>query len=151
MSTIGIYHMDLWHGRKAVPNLELIKLYTYYFNKGDQVVMMRPQDELERFNFIYFFKDSQEPLGKDASNKLIVENKKLMGYGFFGKTDILKPEIFNQQLNYNCYNILSYKLTNKSEYTYMPKSSLIRIETNDFTDFKPDKKRIYISQKLKRY
>lgn len=145
MSTIGVYHMDLWHSQKAVPNLELIKVYSYFLQKGDQIVMMRPQDNLERFNFIYFFKDSQQPLGKDASNKLAIDNKKLIGYGFFGKTEILKPEIFNQKLNYNCYDTFSYKLTNKTEYAYMPKSSLIRVETNDFTDYKKDKKKIYIS------
>lgn len=145
MASIGLYHMDLWHGFKAVPNLELIKIYSYYLEKGDQVAMVRPQDELARFNYIYFIKDSQEPLGKEASNKLNIENKKLMGYGFFGKTEILKPEIFNQKLNYTCYDSVSYKLTNKTDYTNMPKHSLIRIETNDFTDYKPDKKNIYIS------
>ena len=57
--------------------------------------MVRPQDPLERFNKVFFFKDSKNVLGKEASSKLIIENKTLMGYGFFGKTERLKPEIFN--------------------------------------------------------
>lgn len=59
MATIGLYHMDLWHSVKAVPNLELMKIYNYFIEKGDRVLMIGPQDELARFNYIYFFKDSQ--------------------------------------------------------------------------------------------
>lgn len=144
MSTIGFYHMDLWHSSAAVPNLELIKIYSYFYNKGDQVIMMKPQDNIERFNCIYFFKDTQKPLGKEASLKLSVNRKELMGYGFFGKTEKLKPEIFNQPLNYSCYDAVSYKLSVKSKYNDIVKNSLVRIETEDYTDYKKDKNRIYI-------
>ena len=146
MATIGIYHMDLWHTlNKAVPNLEAIKIYNYFLNKGDQVLMIGPNDELQRFNYIYFIKDSPTPLGKEASSKLAIENKKLMGYGFFGKVDKLKPEIFNQKLNYACYDKLLYRITNKGDYNNMAKNSLIRVETEDFTDYKPDRNLIFIA------
>ena len=145
MSSIGLYHMDLWHSVLAVPNLELLKVYGYFKNKGDQVVMTKPTDELERFNYVYFFKDSTRPLGKEASNKLAIDNKKLIGYGFFGTVEKLKPEVFNQPLDYSCYDTVAYKLSVKSEYNNITKNSLVRIETEDFTDYKKDKSRIYLA------
>lgn len=145
MSSIGLYHMDLWHSSLAVPNLELIKVYAYFKNKGDQVVMIKPQDELDRFNFVYFFKDNTRPAGKEASEKLSISNKKLIGYGFFGMVEKLKPEVFNQPLDYSCYDTVSYKLSVKNEYGNIIKNSLVRIETEDFTDYKKDKSRIYLA------
>lgn len=145
MSSIGIYHIDLWHSAGAVPNLELIKVYNYFYRRGDQVIMAKPQDNLERFNQVFFFKDSKKPLGKDASAKINVENRVLMGYGFFGKVDKLEPEIFNQTLNYKCYDEVSYRLSNKTDYSNMAKNSLVRIETQDFTDLKKDKRIIFIN------
>ena len=36
MSSIGLYHLDLWHSiGSAVPNLELIKIFSYFYNRGD--------------------------------------------------------------------------------------------------------------------
>lgn len=145
MATIGLYHMDLWHSVKAVPNLELMKIYNYFIEKGDRVLMIGPQDELARFNYIYFFKDSQQPLGKEASSKLAVDNKKLIGYGFFGSVEKLKPEVFNQKVNYQCYDALFYRLKNKTHYNLMSKNSLVRVETEDFTDYKSDKSIIFLA------
>ena len=146
MSSIGLYHLDLWHSiGSAVPNLELIKIFSYFYNRGDQITMVRPQDPLERFNKVFFFKDSKNVLGKEASSKLIIENKTLMGYGFFGKTERLKPEIFNQKLNYKCYDEVSWKLSNKADYPNIVKNSFVRFETEDFTDYKPERPLIYIN------
>lgn len=56
--TLGLYDIDLWHGRKSVINLELMKIYNYYKQKGHIVIMMRPDEDEGRFNKIIYFKDN---------------------------------------------------------------------------------------------
>ena len=58
MACIGLYDIELWHRGKVMPNLELMKIYNYHYNKGDKVVMMRPNENEGRFNQIIYFKDN---------------------------------------------------------------------------------------------
>lgn len=137
MATLGLYDIDLWHRGKSAPNLELMKLYNYHKKKGDIVLMMRPGEDEGRFNRIIYFKDKPNI---QIPRALIVngEKKETYGYGFYNKYYPLSPEIMVTPPSYDLYDTLSYKLSIPNiKYDALKRDSLIRLESNDFTDFKP--------------
>lgn len=85
MATIGLYSLDLWHRtNKAMPNLELMKIYNYHFTHNDIVMMMRPGEDEGRFSKIIYFKDNPNfsiPRNVSVSGP----NKEICGYGFYKK------------------------------------------------------------------
>ena len=58
MSCIGLYDIDMWHKGKSHPNLELMKTFNYLQQENHRVIMMKPTDEVGRFNQIIYFKDN---------------------------------------------------------------------------------------------
>jgi len=58
MAVIGLYDIDMWHRGRSGPNLELMKTYNYYNNKGHKVIMMRPEEDEGRYNKIIYFKEN---------------------------------------------------------------------------------------------
>lgn len=141
---IGLYDIDLWHGKKPVPNLELMKIYNYYYKKGDRVVMLKPEDDITPFSHIFYFKEKTNTIIK---NSLDLSNEKcsILGTGFYGKTPCLKPEIHCLPPAYEPYDIYSYKLKVSKGYDVFKRSSLVRVETNDYAGFNKDNKNIYIA------
>ena len=56
MSTIGIYDADFMHYENVIPNLECMKLYSYYLEHND-IVVLAPKLEPERYTRMYVRKD----------------------------------------------------------------------------------------------
>lgn len=134
---IGMYHFEMWHRGKAAPNLELMKIYRYYYEKGDKVTLMRPGDDEGRFNKIYYFKEYPNTVIPKTLS-VYGPNKSIFGYGFYRKTDILPPEIFKLAPLYYLYDAFTDKLSSSIPYPMLKNNSLIRVETNDFADYKPN-------------
>ena len=143
MSTIGLYDIDLWHAAKSNPNLELMKTYNYLYNQGHKVIMIKPTDNLGRFNQIIYFKDSLKlKIPKDID--IIGDKKSFYGYGFYGYMPPLNKDVFNVPPVYEPYDAFTTKLS-INNYNKLKRNSLIRFETKDFTDLKSDCKMIYFA------
>lgn len=142
MASIGFYDIDLWHRGKSVPNLELMKTYNYLYQQGNKVTMMKPTDEIGRFNHIMYFKDN---INVDIPNHIEVtgENKSFYGYGFYGYTIPLKPEIAAVPPVFTPYDAYATKLSVKAKYDQIKRNSLIRFETKDFTYMQPKSRKIF--------
>lgn len=137
MACIGLYDIELWHRGKAMPNLELMKIYNYHYNKGDKVVMMRPNENEGRFNQIIYFKDNpntQIPKTLHLSGPL----KQIYGYGFFNGFYPLEEKYQNAPPSYLPYEPFTEKMSN-AVYNKIKKSSFIRLENQDFSDYNESK------------
>lgn len=143
MSCIGLYDIDLWHGNKKVPNLELMKTYNYLYEKGDKVIMMKPTDNTGRFNQIIYFKNSLK-LKIPKSLEITGEKKSFYGYGFYGYVPPLNEEVWKTPPSYDPYDAYASKLSSNN-YNMLKRNSLIRFETKDFSDYKPDCSIIYFA------
>lgn len=141
---LGLYDIDLWHSKKSYPNLELMKVFNYYYSKNCQVKFMRPTDDEGRFSKIIYFKDSLK-LQIPKSVNVYGEKKDIYGYGFYKSIIPLSPEIAATPPIYLPYDAWTNKLSSKSDYESMKHSSYIRLETNDFSDYKKDASRIYLA------
>ena len=141
--TVGLYDLDLWHSRDSYPNLELMKIYNFLYNKNEKVVMMKPTDDEDRFTQIIYFKDSPSLLVPKNLN-LYGERKKVYGYGFFRKTGKLIPEIAKLSPMYLPYDAWTDKLKNTIPYDKIKKSSIVRIETEDFADYRENSEGVSI-------
>ena len=60
MASIYLYDIDLLHStRFAPPNLELMKVFNYHYQRGDIVKMGMPKEnDLGRYNQIIYFKNN---------------------------------------------------------------------------------------------
>lgn len=144
MASIGLYDIDLWHGVKKYPNLELMKTFNYHYLKGNVVKMIKPKEDIGRFNSVIYFK---EHLSTKMPSDLIVsgEKKAIYGRGFYGYLTQLKPEIYAVPPTYNPYDAYADKLSIKSYYDKMKNNSYIRFENKDFTDLKKDSSIIFFA------
>lgn len=145
--TIGLYDIDLHHGSFTMPNLELMKYFSYYYNTNNQVIMMRPQDDEGRFEKIIYFKESPKT---DIPNSLNLygERKILYGRGFFGRTEQLPDFVSAAKPSFLPYDPYGAKVG--AQYETIRKSSLLRVENNDRSGFK-DTQIIYIVDYLPTY
>ena len=56
MASICLYDIDFLHGQSfSPPNLELMKVFNYYFKKGNVVNLGMNGENLDRYNQIIFF------------------------------------------------------------------------------------------------
>lgn len=82
--SIGLFDLDLWYYRgNKFPNLELMKIYNYYYKKNVPVLMMRPDSERTRFEKIIYFKEHSDDF-VPARETLAGDNIVLFGNGFYG-------------------------------------------------------------------
>lgn len=138
---IAFYDIDLWHRGKAMPNLELMKMYNYHHNiKKERVIMLRPKDSTSRFNKIVYFKEN--PRIQLPQSLVIQPNSELIGYGFFNGFYPIDDIYHSVRPSYDCYDLFEEKFT-KSTYRMIKNSSYIRVENQDFSDF--DKNKNYIT------
>lgn len=142
--TIGLYDIDLWHGSCKYPKLELMKIYNYCYQNGQKVIMMQPNMDEGRFDKIFYFKEYPST---HIPKTLVLtgEKKKIYGYGFYKRFIPLSEKYNNIPPTFLPYDSYSNKLTNKSTYETMRKSSLIRLENSDFSGFVKDAKKCYIA------
>lgn len=143
MSSIGLYDLDFWHYQKKAPNLELMKVFNYHYQNNDMVKLLRPQDNFGRFNKIIFFKDRIETR---IPEELIVygEGKEIYGYGFYKSFYPLEEKYQSYKPNYLCYEPFNEKFS-KNLYKIFLKSSYVRYENMDMTDYSRDKKILTIA------
>lgn len=140
---IGLYDIDLHHSPNPVLNLELMKIFNYYYSKGLKITMMRPQDDEGRFSKIIYFKDSpalQIPKGLVLTGN----NKHIYGYGFYNSVSPLPQPLCAAAPSFLPYDPYMNKIYSTKYYNSIKNSSLIRIETNDFTGVKEGSKKIYL-------
>ncbi len=140
---IGLYDIDFWKAGHY-PNLELMKIFHYYWNKGDIVNFLKPDErDLGRYSHIYYFKNnlkSKMPENIDSSKSTFY------GEGFYGEVPILKPEVAQLTPMYLPYDDYPEKYKkNKAKYRALKQGSYIRIETQDFADLKPEQKKIFFA------
>lgn len=137
MACIGLYDIELWHRGKAMPNLELMKIYNYHYNHGDKVIMMKPGIDEGRFNKIIYFKDN--PNTQIAKTlQLSGPIKEIYGYGFYNNFYPLEEKYQNEPPCYLPYEPFVEHFSMKS-YRLIKNSSFIRLENQDFSDFKKEK------------
>ena len=143
---IGLYDIDLWHRGRAVPNLELMQYYAYYHKHNDRVILMKPTDEETQFSQIIYFKENPN-VQLPKTLQVYGDNKTFTGYGFYKKNDVLPPEI-QVPPSYVPYDPWVNKLgISSAEYEKMKNNSYIRIETENFVDYKEKAMHIYIADK----
>ena len=141
---IGLYDIDLWHRGRSYPNLELMKTYNYLYQNNHSVSLMKPTDNEKNFSKIIYFKDN-ENTKIPQSLTVYGDNKDIYGYGFYKAISPLKPEIALTPPSYLPYDAWVNKLKNSKDYDKMKRASYIRMETNDFSDYKPKVKNIYLA------
>ena len=144
MASICLYDVDLLHSSKFTPNLELMKVFNYYYSRGDIINLATKGENLSRYNQIIYFKQRPgTPFPKGLP--FCGENIQIHGYGFYKKFTPLNDKFSGLPPNYLCYDLIEDKLKDLKLYNKIKKGSLIRIENNDFSDFKPEQKNIFIA------
>lgn len=139
---VGLYDIDLWHGSKAYPNLELMQIYQHLYDRGDKVLFLKPEEDTGRCNKIFYFNDHT----KIPKNLIVTGPKKqIFGYAFYHINEPLKPEISAAAPNFLCYDPWTNKLSNKSHYNKMKSSSYVRLETENFGGYKPEATSIFFA------
>lgn len=140
---IGLYDIDLWHSPKKYPNLELMKIYNYCEINGQKAVMMTPTTDEGRFDKIFYFKDF--PSTNPPKNLILSGPKKsIYGYGFYKKFFPLAAKYDGIKPSFIPYDSFSSKLTNSKSYEIMRRSSIVRLENQDFSGWVDDSNRCYI-------
>lgn len=145
MASICLYDIDFHHSQGfSPPNLELMKVFNYYYQNNDIVCFGRPGEDLRRYNQIIYFKAN--PNTKiPKSIELSGENIQIYGYGFFRRFTPLKEKFQRYWLNYLPYDIEEDKIKKPKIYESIKKNSLIRVENRDFSDLKDDTKILYVA------
>lgn len=142
--TVGLYDLDYWHSPQSFPNLELMKVFNYYYSKGDIVTFISPKENLERFNKIIYFKENKSTKIPVKLN-LLAANAEFYGKGFRGELIELKPEYKEMPPSFLLYDFNNEKFKGKL-YEKIKKNSLVRVENKDYTYLKNSGK-IYIVDK----
>lgn len=145
MASICLYDIDFLHSSNfSPPNLELMKIFNYYFKKGNIVNLGKVGENLNRYNQVFFFKaNPNTKIPRTLS--LTGESKQLYGYGFFRNFTPLKDYIKDIKPSYIPYDLNEDKIKNLSLYKKIKTNSLIRVENEDFSDFKKDSSILYVS------
>lgn len=146
MARIGVYDLDWHYGfyKKKIFNLDLMKVFNYYWKKGDIVNFISPQDsDLNRYSAIYYFKDN--PNLKLPNKIKITSNSYLRGYGFYNCYKSLRQDVLDTPPTFMPYEFLELPKTMEYLSNSIKKNSYIRLETEDYSFYKPDSKIIYIA------
>lgn len=141
---VGLYDIDLWSATpKPFVNFELMKVYNYLYQNNYSVRMMTPDDDEEKYNYIIYFKDiPSTKIPKRIS--LIGQKKHIYGYGFYKRITPLEPKYLKAPPSYLPYDSWTERLKTPIPYDSLKRSSLIRLETNDFSDYEESKHNMVI-------
>lgn len=143
MASIGLYDIDFNHSSKFSINLELMKVFNYYYSKGNIVRLINKGENMDKYNKIIFFKQNPScaiPKGLDFCG----DKKIIHGYGFFNSFTPLKEEIAETPPDFMIYDVNSNRIKDIALYNKIKNNSLIRIENNDFTYFNEKATNIFI-------
>lgn len=130
MATIGLYDIDLHHGRAFSISLPLMQAYARLKSEGHQVIMMKPYEKTGRYNKIFYFKDNPR---LEVPRKLIVDQDKgkFCGFGFYGTSGI-SPETMEFAPSFEPYDLFSNEIRNKELYKSIRANSLIDWREKNF-------------------
>lgn len=145
MASICLYDIDFFHSQNfSPPNLELMKVFNFYYSNNHIVNFGEPNENLERYNQIIFFKANPN-IRVPKALSLSGEKRQIYGYGFFNRFIPLKEQFKNLPPSYLPYEINEEKIKKISEYRKIKRNSIIRVENEDFCDFKKESKILYIT------
>lgn len=124
-----------------MPNLELMKVYNYHYQNNDLVTLLKPKDDTSRFSKIIYFKDSPN----STIPKKCVSNDKtsIYGQGFYNYFEPLDKKYSGSPPSFLPYDLVSDKIIGV-DYNHLKRSSIIRLENQDFTGFDEKLLGIYI-------
>ena len=130
MATIGLYDIDLHHGKAFSISLPLMQAYARLKSEGHQVIMMKPYEKTGRYNQIFYFKDNPR---LEVPRKLIVDQDKgkFCGFGFYGTSGI-SPETMEFAPSFEPYDLFSNEIRNKELYKSIRANSLIDWREKNF-------------------
>lgn len=145
MASICLYDIDFWHNQNfSPPNLELMKVFNFYYKRGDLIKFGKPKENFDRYNQTIFFKSNPNTRIPKTLN-LAGEDKQIYGFGFFRKFNSLADKFTTIEPNYLPYDLEENKIKNMKLYNHIKKNSLVRVENEDFSDFKKNSKTIYVT------
>lgn len=129
MATIGLYDIDFNHGTHFSISLPLMKAYRKLINDGHMVIMMKPYEKTGRYNKIFYFKDGTTRIPNSLT--INTEKGKVVGYGFYGGTDLLKETMFAAP-DFTPYDMNMDRIKNKTLYNSIKQNSIIDWREKDF-------------------
>lgn len=112
---IGIYDVDLWHGTKKVPNLELMQIWSYLKKKNVIARMLTPDNSIDFYKKLFYFKsfvNTKVPLKLSLYSDNIVR----YGTGFTKRLKPLSEEVSSLPPDYTPYAPFANKFNNKKIY-----------------------------------
>lgn len=134
MSRIGVYDLD-WHFghyKKKIFNLDLMKVFKYYWDKGDIVKFISPDDrDVGYYDAVYYFKDN--PKLQIPDKVKMFSNCHLRGYGFYNKYIPLREDVFNTVPSFMPYELLDMHKKMEFLLNNIKIKSYIRLETEDYS------------------
>ena len=144
--TIGLYDIDFLHDISFSLSLPLMKCYNYFYSKGHQVIMMKPFEDTGRYTKILYFKDSPK-LAVPKSLKIDMDKGKMLGYGFFKKSNLTNPSIIAAAPSFFPYEIMPEKIKNKRLFKKVSTNSIVDWREKDFTGVRTGAGTTYINDR----
>ena len=130
---LGLYDLDFQHSVTKFPNLELMKIYNYHYQKGDKVIFMTPKMDKGRFNEIIYFKEVPSTrVPKNLNIDMLKDH--IYGYGFYKCYTPINQKYQPIPPSYMVYEPYRDKFS-KQTYNLIRNHSFVRVENNDFTGF----------------
>lgn len=145
MATIGLYDIDLHHGKAFSISLPLMQAYARLKSEGHQVIMMKSYEKTGRYNQIFYFKDNPR---LEIPKKLIInqDKGKFCGYGFYGTSGI-SPETMEFAPSFEPYDLFSNEVRNKALYKSIRTNSLIDWREKNFAGAKAGAAITYVNDR----
>ena len=140
---LGLYDLDFHHSAVKFPNLELMKIYNYHYQKGDKVLFMTPKMDKGRFNEIIYFKELPSTRVPKTLNIDMLKDH-IYGYGFYKCYTPINQKYQSMPPSYMIYEPYSDKFT-KQTYDLIHKHSFVRVENSDFTGFRKGSQKILLA------
>ncbi len=139
--TIGLYDIDFNHGKTFSLSLPLMKVYNKLYSERHQVIMMQPYEKTNRYNKIYYFKDSKS---LRVPNNLIIDTDKgeVLGYGFLGTSGLKSAA--KVPPSFSPYELNSDRIKNKKLFNSIKNNNLVDWREKDFTYTFSGKSKTYI-------
>lgn len=142
--SIALYDVDLAHNIMGwIPNLELMKVFEYYYSRNKIVKVITEQKNLKRFSKIIIFKNS--PTLKFPQEVLAQEHSEIYGYGFYNRFIPLAEKYRDCKPNYFAYLFFEDRIKNKKKYNKIKNNNIVRVENRDLSGFNKDKKWIFVA------
>ena len=134
MATIGLYDIDLHHGKAFSISLPLMQAYARLKSEGHQVIMMKPYEKTGRYNQIFYFKDNPK---LEVPKKLVInqDKGKFCGFGFYGTSGI-SSKTMEFAPSFEPYDLFSNKIKNITLYKSIRNNSIIDWREKNFAGAK---------------